>query len=253
VPASDLALALVPSVTYTGKGDGTMSTRLLLGLCLALSTVACSDGDKSDPGKGDGGPTGGDGGPAGGDGGPAADAAKDAARADAPVAVDTKGADTAGGDAAPAEDGGGASDGGATAEPVECTGDKPCAAGVCEGASCDGTWTCSSDGRACTTDLVEFCGCDGTTFKDSSSCPRRPVAFRGKCEDGVSCDVRKVTCSTAAPSCIEGNVPRVVGSCYDGTCVPLGHCTCTDVADCPAGKLMCIEQRCQAPLMGAAR
>lgn len=133
----------------------------------------------------------------------------------------------------------------------ECTADTPCTSGLCAGTSCWQTWTCHLTTVACTADLVDYCGCDGITFQDSSTCPQRPFAVKGACEDGVSCDTRMVTCSTPKPACVDGEVPRVVGNCYDGTCVPSDLCTCTTAADCPAdGKFLCVDQRCLPPLMG---
>jgi hypothetical protein len=159
------------------------------------------------------------------------------------------------GDSSKPESGDAAVDGDNSA-PIECNGDNPCAAGVCMGASCSGSWSCGATTVACAADLTDYCGCDGLTFQDSGSCPRKPFAYKGKCEDGVSCDVRQVTCSTATPACAyEEDVPRVVGSCYDGTCVPIGHCTCTTAADCPSSKLLCEaeQHRCLPPLMGAVK
>ena len=119
------------------------------------------------------------------------------------------------GDSSKPESGDAAVDGDNSA-PIECNGDNPCAAGVCMGASCSGSWSCGATTVACAADLTDYCGCDGLTFQDSGSCPRKPFAYKGKCEDGVSCDVRQVTCSTATPACAyEEDVPRVVGSCYD--------------------------------------
>jgi hypothetical protein len=37
--------------------------------------------------------------------------------------------------------------------------------------------------RACTADLVEYCGCDGKTFISSSSCPGEPFSVKGKCPE----------------------------------------------------------------------
>ncbi len=53
---------------------------------------------------------------------------------------------------------------------------------VCEGMGC-GTpnGTCVPTDRPCTADFAPFCGCDGTTFNSSSSCPNRRYARRGPC------------------------------------------------------------------------
>ena len=72
---------------------------------------------------------------------------------------------------------GGRPDGGA------CFSSANCLSNTCEGASCDSSrpGTCVPQERACTTDLVEFCGCDGKTFLSSSSCPGEAFSVRGAC------------------------------------------------------------------------
>jgi hypothetical protein len=59
-----------------------------------------------------------------------------------------------------------------------------CQSGICEGQGCtdDKPGTCASKRRACTTDLRPYCGCDGTTFRSSSSCPGRRFDARGECK-----------------------------------------------------------------------
>jgi hypothetical protein len=37
--------------------------------------------------------------------------------------------------------------------------------------------------RACTRDLALFCGCNGLTFRGSSTCPPQPFKHRGACAD----------------------------------------------------------------------
>ena len=49
---------------------------------------------------------------------------------------------------------------------------------------------------------------------------------------GVSCDERRILCKRVAPTCPQGEVPSVDGSCY-GVCVPIDACTCNTAADCP--------------------
>jgi hypothetical protein len=48
----------------------------------------------------------------------------------------------------------------------------------------------------------------------------------------VSCDPRKVLCRRAAPTCPQGQLPSVDGSCY-GPCVPADSCVCGSAAECP--------------------
>jgi hypothetical protein len=64
-----------------------------------------------------------------------------------------------------------------------CTSETPCTGGgVCYGESCGAPWQCLFTGMACTDDAAPYCGCDGATFYDSSTCPTRPWAHRGECD-----------------------------------------------------------------------
>jgi hypothetical protein len=131
--------------------------------------------------------------------------------------------------------GGMAASGGTTATRGQsaCSPTEPCAAGLCVGASCGVIWTCVVDGRGCTDDLADYCGCDDATFQESSTCPRRPYAYRGACGQGTNCDQRDIVCSMTLPACGQGQVPLVAGNCYDGTCVPIDQCLCTVAEECP--------------------
>ena len=57
-------------------------------------------------------------------------------------------------------------------------------------------------------------------------------AVGGTSEQLVDCDVRKVMCRAAQPSCPENQVPSVNGSCF-GPCVPIESCGCSAAQDCP--------------------
>ena len=76
--------------------------------------------------------------------------------------------------------------GGETPEPLAegtpCTRYEDCAQGeICAGPEgCDVAWTCQPS-RACTRDLVTYCGCDGQTIQGSGSCPPGPYSRRGPC------------------------------------------------------------------------
>ena len=50
---------------------------------------------------------------------------------------------------------------------------------------------------------------------------------------GTNCDPRDVVCDQVPPTCGQGQVPRVVASCYDNTCVPIDQCQCTVAEECP--------------------
>jgi hypothetical protein len=48
----------------------------------------------------------------------------------------------------------------------------------------------------------------------------------------LDCDPGKIRCRRMTPSCPEGQVPSIEGSCY-GPCVPVAKCACTAAAQCP--------------------
>ena len=115
-----------------------------------------------------------------------------------------------------------------------CSSTKPCSQGLCMGASCGDTWTCVVDGRDCTGSLTDYCGCDGVTFLDSWACPASPFDHLGACGPVLAnCDQRDVACKMLPPTCGPGQFPAVVGSCWDGTCVPIEQCQCTVMEECP--------------------
>ena len=64
-----------------------------------------------------------------------------------------------------------------------CTSSSDCAEGLmCVGhEGCDQGATCEPR-HPCTMDLVPFCGCDGQTFRGSSTCPPRSFRHRGACQ-----------------------------------------------------------------------
>ncbi|MEM7153507.1 MAG: hypothetical protein AAF799_11745 [Myxococcota bacterium] len=73
--------------------------------------------------------------------------------------------------------------GGGKADGESCLAASECAGGVCEGEGCgdDTPGTCASNSRMCTRDYRAYCGCDGTTFHGSGSCPGQRYAKRGEC------------------------------------------------------------------------
>jgi hypothetical protein len=76
--------------------------------------------------------------------------------------------------------------GGATlaADGAACKTAADCQSGICEGEGCgDATpGVCVSRKRPCTADLRPYCGCDGVTFRSSSTCAGRRYAARGECK-----------------------------------------------------------------------
>lgn len=113
---------------------------------------------------------------------------------------------------------------------------SPCANGICTGTQqgCDGAWTCAPITGACTMDLASYCGCDGVTYQDSSTCPTRPYLFKGTCDQGASCNSAQVACNGIAPTCPSGQAPSVVNGCW-GQCIWIEYCQCTTPTDCPSG------------------
>jgi hypothetical protein len=63
-----------------------------------------------------------------------------------------------------------------------CDAADQCDSGTCEGEGCGaGQGVCAAADRACTRDLVAYCGCDGQTFRSSGSCPGQRFASRAAC------------------------------------------------------------------------
>lgn len=104
-------------------------------------------------------------------------------------------------------------------------------------------WVCAVSGAPCTDDLAPYCGCDGETFHDSSSCPTQPFAYRGECmsDPGVNCDTHTVTCRAFPPDCPSGQAPSVVSSCW-GECVPIERCRCEVEDNCPMPELYTCDE-----------
>ncbi|MCB9597553.1 MAG: hypothetical protein H6719_32845 [Sandaracinaceae bacterium] len=212
----------------------------ILACVVALIAAGCDSGTPSSDDGGASGMDAGvgatDGGGAGTDGG----------------AVDAGSIDAGEGSDGGAVDGGAGSDAGST--PIDggglCTPETPCTGGaICVGGPlCADGWSCIESDRPCTDDLVEYCGCDGATFSDSSTCPTRPFAHMGPCPGaaGFDCDRSRVTCRAVEPTCGPGLVAEVEGSCWTFRCVPLTDCGCTDGAQCPG------DATCDASAMRCA-
>ncbi len=111
--------------------------------------------------------------------------------------------------------------------------------GTCEGTTCGGEWICNTEQGACTSDLRQYCGCDGKTFEDSSSCPSKAYEKRGACDGGgtattKSCDVSKVRCRQLPPTCPKNfEYAEVKDACWTGVCLAVAECGCTKNAECP--------------------
>lgn len=67
-------------------------------------------------------------------------------------------------------------------EPKDCKSNADCDKDqICTGeAGCEKPLHCVKN-VPCTRDLATYCGCDGTTFQGSGSCPTKPWKKRGAC------------------------------------------------------------------------
>jgi len=117
--------------------------------------------------------------------------------------------------------------------PRTCTRDRDCT----DGSSCSGPegcgipWTCQSP-RPCTDDLAPFCGCDGVSFRGSSTCPGRPYAHRGACGI-VPPDAGPGTCIIRGVTCRVGVSCRI-DACTTCTCSSGGPTSCAVSPGCAA-------------------
>lgn len=222
--------------------------RLILSLFLAAASVgffACGgDGEKVADADGRDGDGDGDGtgaaasGASSGSGGRLADSGGSSSRSggasgDGDGDGDGAGGSAGDGDGAGGSAGGGDGNGGGHSGDDSCT-DGTCT-GACVGSSCDDEWSCNTEALICTGDSAEYCGCDGATFTDSGSCPKRAFSHRGACEKirVVDCNPGNVTCRRAQPECAEPlEYPQVVDGCW-GDCIVITECACMGNDDCP--------------------
>ncbi len=105
---------------------------------------------------------------------------------------------------------------------------------ICEGGpTCDDRWVCIASLRPCTDDEVPNCSCGGDTFYGSSTCPEQSIAYSGECRGAeVSCDRRDIRCRALEPTCPDGEIASVVGTCW-GPCVRIDECVCETPEECP--------------------
>lgn len=124
------------------------------------------------------------------------------------------------------------------AGPPTCSPSKPCDPGLtCTGTTCGGPWECvvhfdPLNEHPCSEEMVQFCGCDGTNFTASVTCPDRPWLHVGACEDGFSCTAGMIECAAPQPECPAGQYPSVSNGCW-GPCVPVASCRCLYHWMCP--------------------
>lgn len=74
----------------------------------------------------------------------------------------------------------------AQADGAPCLVATDCASGTCEGLGCGAgaPGVCMPRARRCTRDRRAYCGCEGTTFYASGSCPGRRHSAREACPNG---------------------------------------------------------------------
>lgn len=121
-----------------------------------------------------------------------------------------------------------------------CANSAQCPAGqLCQGApGCGVRWTCGA-APGCTRDLVPYCGCNGQTFRASSTCPGQPYAYRGECA-ATPPDAGVVVCRLPDGSrCPAGQVCPA-GPCTQCFCSRDGRLECRNTPGCgvdagPAG------------------
>jgi hypothetical protein len=123
---------------------------------------------------------------------------------------------------------------GAPASGKPCKANAECAAGeICDFApGCDTPGMCNAQ-HPCTRDLVTFCGCNGTNFQGSSTCPDRPFAHRGGCDLGPPpAPGTKKACNSDA-DCATGEQCQGDEGCgAPWTCGPPKRCTRDNVEWC---------------------
>jgi hypothetical protein len=121
-----------------------------------------------------------------------------------------------------------------------CSAAADCESGICEGEGCGaGQGVCAARQRSCTYDLRTYCGCDGTTFDASGSCPERRFSHRGACTiDGGS----GAGSGTSAGGGATGAACQVGADCASGICEGKG-CGADAPGTCAAAKRGCTRDR----------
>lgn len=142
---------------------------------------------------------------------------------------------------------GGETSGGSTAQGGTAAGSTQggtAGSGEVGGAECQENADCAVLDNCCTCSAVAASGspqaCDRICIQ--SACAAQgledtaAVCLRNRCVFELSCDRSLVTCRVAAPSCPDGTIPSVQGSCW-GPCVAASDCNAvTDCDDCAASE-----------------
>lgn len=108
-----------------------------------------------------------------------------------------------------------------------CESNEECASGICEGEGCDVPGRCVPQGRACTDDLVPYCGCDGVLFYGSGSCPE------GRYDNSLECQAPAGGECNTNDDCASGVCEGQGCGELQGICAPIERsCTEDEVAYC---------------------
>lgn len=219
-----------------GTSLGSVGTLRLLGALLGATLVVAACDDSSDSAQGTGGTStagktgsSGSGSTASGAGGSSSSAAgassSGAAGSSATVGGTASGGSVAqGGSNASAGQGGTASGDGGEAAGAECETSQDCTV-LDNCCSCSAVPDSSSPGACDQVCIQSACAAQGLEGIPA-------VCSKKRCVFELSCDRSLVTCKAAAPSCADGMIPSVQGSCW-GPCVPASECTTvTDCDDC---------------------
>lgn len=108
---------------------------------------------------------------------------------------------------------------------ARCDSNADCGAEeLCEGIGCGAQeGRCVTNARMCTRDLATYCGCDGSEFQSSGSCPGQRFAYRGSCTpqlaDGERCsDGRQCASGQCLGEGLEGCTAGAFGRCGMAAC-----------------------------------
>jgi hypothetical protein len=86
--------------------------------------------------------------------------------------------------------------------------------------------------------------CDKTCLVDVCTSMGSPAleCIAGRCVLDKTCDVSKVTCTSPAPVCADGELPVVSGSCWGSGCIKASECSeVTDCDSCDPSLYSCVR------------
>lgn len=84
--------------------------------------------------------------------------------------------------------------------------------------------------------FADHCTSIGIDFNSAPQCNA------GRCILGFDCDYTQVMCAAPTPVCAPGEIARVRGNCWDGTCVPTSECAYVPAcSDCDPAFYACVN------------